>query len=352
MLNVGVDLHKTQMTVCYLSNRKDPVQKEYRTNESGYEAFCKDIRSFKLAKNKIRIGVETTGNVWFFVKQMESSVGEIQVINTMKFKVIVESTSKTDKRDARTIAEYLQKDMLPTVTLPDGKSRSIAKYVKVRDRYVKLSTRLKNQIHALFAEEGIQIKTADLSSNVKLQALRKYDVGEDVCFLLDGLVDELISMRSKIRQIEKKLEEITIDDRAVQLLRSIPGTGIVNACAVRGLLANIHRFDDPKKVASYAGLVPWVSNSNEKVRHGHITKRGSTLLRNALVQMSMGMIRHWSGNLQSHSMLLYNWYSNISSRTSGGKSKIALARKMAHIVWAMLINNQEFKMDLTPSRAD
>lgn len=333
------------------ARKKESVQKEYRTNKSGYEAFCQDIRSFKIAQKKIRLGVETTGNVWFFVKQMKNSVGEIQVINTMKFKVIVESTSKTDKRDALTIAKYLQKDMLPTVILPDEKSRSIAKYVKVRDRYVKLSTRIKNQIHALFAEEGIQVKAADLSSNVKLNSLREHDLSEDVCFLLDGLVEELISLKGKVRQIEKRLNEITQDDKTVQLLRSIPGTGIVNACAVRGILADIYRFNDPKKVAAYAGLVPWVNNSNEKVRHGHITKRGSTILRNALVQMAMGIIRYWSGKNYNHSMSLYIWYRQISGRTSGGKSKIALARKMAHIVWAMLTYNQKFTMEVIPSRA-
>ena len=127
MLNVGVDLHKTQMTVCFLFGTSEPLQKVYRTDKSGYEAFCQDIKSFGIVRKKIRIGVETTGNVWFFVKQMEESVGEIQVINTMKFKVIVESTSKTDRRDARVIAEYLQKEMLPTVTLPDEKSRAIAR---------------------------------------------------------------------------------------------------------------------------------------------------------------------------------------------------------------------------------
>ena len=86
MLNVGVDLHKTQMTVCFLFGTSEPLQKVYRTDKSGYEAFCQDIKSFGIVRKKIRIGVETTGNVWFFVKQM-----------------------------------------LPTVTLPDEKSRAIAR---------------------------------------------------------------------------------------------------------------------------------------------------------------------------------------------------------------------------------
>jgi transposase len=350
MLNVGVDLHKTQMTVCFIPGNNEPLQKVYRTDGNGYEEFCRDIKSFNVSRKKIRIGVETTGTVWSFVKQMEGNVGEIQVINTMKFKVIVESTSKTDKRDARTIAEYLQKDMLPTVTLPDEKSRLIAKYVKVRDRYVKLATRIKNQIHALYAEEGIQIKSGDLTSAIRLRSLSDLAVCEDVQFLLDDLIEELLSLKAKVRKIEKKLDEMTRDDRTVELIRSIPGTGIVNACALRGILSDIKRFDHPKKVAAYAGLVPWVSNSNEKVYHGHITKRGSTILRNAFVQMAMGMIRHWSSQKQCNDPF-YNWYQRIVGRTSGGKSKIALARKMSHIVWAILTYNEEFNREVISSRA-
>lgn len=350
MLNVGVDLHKTQMTVCFLTGKNESLQKVYRTDGNGYEEFCRDIKSFNVPKKKIRIGVETTGTVWFFVKKMEGTVGKIQVINTMKFKVIVESTSKTDKKDAQTIAEYLEKDMLPTVTLPDERSRLIAKYVKVRDRYVKLATRIKNQIHALYAEEGIQLKSGDLTSAVRLRSLSNLDVCEDVQFLLDDLIEELLSLRIKIKKIEKKLNDITEEDRIVKLMRSIPGTGIVNACTIRGVLADIKRFDNPKKVAAYAGLVPWVSNSNEKVYHGHITKRGSTILRNAFVQMAMGMIRHWSAQKQCNDPF-YNWYKNIASRTSGGKSKIALARKMSHIVWAILTYDEEFNMQAISSRA-
>lgn len=352
MINVGVDLHKTQMTVCYLADDHQTIQKVYRTDQSGYEAFCDDLQALNVPRDTIRIGVETTGNVWIFVKKVERHAGEVRVVNTMKFKVIVSSTSKTDRRDARTIAEYLRKDLLPTVTLPDAESRMIAKYVKVRDRYVKLATRLKNQIHALFAEEGICLKTADLSSDIRLRALTARDIIEEVRFLVEGLVEELIRLKSRIRELERKLNEMTREDRAVKLLRSIPGTGIVNACAVRGIVADVERFDDPKKMAAYAGLVPWVSNSNETIRHGHITKRGSTILRNAMVQMAMGMIRYWASGSEMNTMPLYKWYRHIEKRTSGGKSKIALARKMIHVVWAMLKSGHEFSfVSNVPSRA-
>jgi len=346
MIDVGVDLHKTQFTVCGLNDGEEVLQKEYRTGKEGYLAFLSDLKALEVPKKKVRLAVETTGNVWHFMHVMESHVKEVQVVNTMKFKVIVQSSSKTDNRDARTIAFYLWKDMLPTVTLPDAESRKITKVVKIRSKVVGRMTSLKNEIHALYMEEGIQIKKSQLTSVKQLEALKNTEADEHIIFLATGLIDELIRLKKTETSLENKLKEMTAQDMGVKTLMTIPGTGIVTACAVRGVLADIERFDNPKKVTSYAGLAPWVSNSNETIRHGHITKRGSNILRNALVQMAMGMIRLWGKSQKNGSKSLGKWYRQLASRVGGGKSKIALARRLSRIVWAMLQTNTPFRCEM------
>lgn len=346
MINVGVDLHKTQFTVCCLQDGEEVLQKEYRTGKKGYEAFLLDLKDLSRSKKGVRLAVETTGNVWYFVHMMEASVGEIKVVNTMKFKVIVQSTSKTDNRDAKTIAYFLWKDMLPTVTLPDAESRKITKVVKIRDKMVKRMTELKNQIHALYMEEGIEVKKSRFTSVKQMEVLKKTKADEYVVFLANGMIDELIRLKTATRELERKLEEMTAEDKGVELLQTIPGTGLVTACAVRGVLADIERFDNPKKVTAYAGLAPWVSNSNETVRHGHITKRGSAILRNAFVQMALGMIRLWGKNECYGSRSLGKWYRQLMARVGGSKSKIALARRLSRIVWAMLQTSTPFRCEM------
>lgn len=346
MINVGVDLHKTQFTICALRNGDEVLQKEYRTGKEGYEEFLSDLKGLGRLKKDVRLAVETTGNVWYFVHVLEKAVAEIQVVNTMKFKVIVQSSSKTDNRDARTIAHYLWKDMLPTVILPDEDSRRISKLVKVRDKHVKRMTELKNQIHGLFMEEGFEIKKSSLTSVKKLNQLKTMEAGEEVMFLAGEMIDELIRLKETKTRIEKRLSDLTAKDKNVAIVRTVPGTGLVSASAIRGALADIKRFDHPKKVAAYAGLVPWVSNSNEKVHHGHITKRGSTILRNAFVQMAMGLIREWSVYERGSTTRLCNWYRRCVERKGGGKSKIALARRLSHVVWAMLQTGTPFSYDL------
>jgi len=92
---------------------------------------------------------------------------------------------------------------------------------------------------------------------------------------------------------------------------------------------------------AYAGLVPWVQNSNETVRHGKITKRGPEELRTALVQVVLGIVRSKKKTLHWR---LMERYEAMKSAKGSGKSIIATARKVATIIWVMLREKTEFDM--------
>lgn len=94
-----------------------------------------------------------------------------------------------------------------------------------------------------------------------------------------------------------------------------------------------------KQYAAYAGLVPWVQRSNETVHYGRITKRGPEALRTAFVQLVLGMVRnrHKTGSYR-----LMHDYTAMKGSKSSGKAIIATARKLAKIVWSMLMEGKEF----------
>lgn len=80
--------------------------------------------------------------------------------------------------------------------------------------------------------------------------------------------------------------------RTVELVKTIPGVGVITAATVREYVDDINRFRGYKQLSSYAGLAPWVQNSNQRERQGRITKRGPEELRAALVQIVLGMVRN------------------------------------------------------------
>ena len=113
-MSVGVDLHKGQFTVYWLSEeRRESRFERYVTNAAGYKGFENRLRMYLENGYLVRVAVEATGNARYFKNRVERVGIEVVVINTLKFKVINESVKKTDRHDARTIAEFLEKDILP-----------------------------------------------------------------------------------------------------------------------------------------------------------------------------------------------------------------------------------------------
>ena len=149
---IGVDLHKSQFTVHVRTEEKveslDQIR-QYPTTTAGYAEFLSRIETYKATGAAVKIGVESTGNTRFFKNQVEKAGAEVTVINTLKFKVINESTKKTDKHDASTISEFLSKDMLPESYLCGKETENIRRLLKSRERLVRSTVGQKNEIHAL-----------------------------------------------------------------------------------------------------------------------------------------------------------------------------------------------------------
>ena len=290
MVNVGIDLHKTQFTICVRSRTGNKFEK-YPTTPEGYQAFLAQAAEWQGTGEEVRVGVESTGNTRYFKGRMEEAGIGVQVINTLKMKVVNESVKKTDKHDAATIAEFLEKDMLPQSQLCSRTSEQMRRLLKARVTLVRAEVVMKNQIHALLTAEGMEDTKGSLQSKKGrqevLNALKKWENG----LVAQPLFETIERLEENIKGIEKEIRALAEGDRVVELLMTIPECGEIGAWTIRAWTDDIKRFANPKKYAAYAGLVPWVQNSNETIHHGRITKRGPEELRTALVQVVMGMRR-------------------------------------------------------------
>jgi len=342
MVNVGVDLHKTQFTVCVRYNGEEKFD-QYSTTEEGYADFLSKATEWQTIGEEVRVGVESTGNTRYFKNRMEVAGIGVTVVNPMKFKVVNESVNKTDKRDASTIAEFLEANMLPESKLCSRESEQLRRLLKVRTMLVKTVTVIKNQIHALLLSEGLpDVKSAALQSKKgrkeTLNALNQCING----LVAQPLLEMIDRLEENVNSIEKQLRILVKGDRTVELLMTIPGCGEICAWTIRAYTDDIKRFANPKKYASFAGLAPWVQNSNETIRHGRITKRGPKELRTALVQVVMGLRRMKAKTITWHMIKRYDL---IKQSKGSGKAIIATARKIAVIIWHMLTREEMFQLE-------
>ena len=295
---VGVDLHKTQLTVSVITKHCEILHDGiYRTNDDGYHQFCKLMHQFEEELDcVVELAVEATGNARFFKNLMESKGFAVVVVNTNKFKVISSSTKKTDANDAGTLAFYLMKDMLPESHLCDQASNEIRRILKTRSILVSSTVKIKNQIHGMCLDYGIVTKAAQFQSKKARQQifydLEDHHFSEFAASSLNAMFDSLDNLFKDIKKIEQQLAEMVKNDETVELLLTVPGIGLITAATIAAYTKNIERFGgDFKKFASYLGIVPGVHNSNENIHLGKITKRGPQDLRTAFVQVALGMIR-------------------------------------------------------------
>ncbi len=165
-MSVGVDLHKKQFTV-YWRVEGQPERGEfsrYLTNEAGYGEFEQKLRVVESVADSVRVAVESTGNTRYFKNRVEALGIAVVVVNTLKFKVVNESVKKTDRHDASTLAEFLEKDMLPVARLCSQDSEELRRLLKVRSSLVGTIVAVKNQIHGLLLSLGIESKRGEPQS--------------------------------------------------------------------------------------------------------------------------------------------------------------------------------------------
>jgi transposase len=280
------------------------------------------------------IAVEMTTNTRLFVNAVSDVVERVVVVDPWKFKVVSESTKKTDKNDAELLAFFLSKDMLPELRMKDKDREKLHSLCQTRDKLVKQRTQLKNKINNVLAGYGILLKREELASEKALLRVLEYDIDPVVNLELGVLVEQIRSMNGSIKKLEDVIRKEGEKHPEHKILKSIKGIGDKGASILLSIIGDINDFADEKKLASYFGIVPRVSNSNETERSGRITKRGTKLGRTTLVQC--GLIA------KRYSPYLFRYHEQVKRRRGGGKANIALARKLLSIVYQALKNRWVF----------
>ena len=171
MRYIGVDLHTNSLTACYFDG-DDYQFKTFETNKAGLSEFRLTL------KKQDKLAVESTGNSNYFYQHIIKCVDEIIVVNPSQFNVIRNSVKKTDKNDARALAFYLSKEMLPESRVKSEAHIQVARISHSREQLVKTRTSLINKLHGIFNSLGYKLKKETLTTQKGLNGLLQYDLDE------------------------------------------------------------------------------------------------------------------------------------------------------------------------------
>jgi transposase len=197
---IGIDLHRNRFTVCTIT---ESGRKYLKTvGIASMKGFAKTLR------NDDEVAVEMTTNTRLFKGVVEPHVRRVVVVDAAKFKVVSESTKKTDRHDAENLAFFLSKDMLPELRMKDAAHERLHSLCQTKDKMTKQRTQFKNKINNVLAAVGILLRREELSSDKALAEVLKFELDRVTMIEIEILVDQIRSLNRAISRLKK---EITLE---------------------------------------------------------------------------------------------------------------------------------------------
>ncbi len=290
MVYVGIDLHRKSSQLCALDEHGEQLLSRRVVNEP--EAL---LAALAQLPERPAVALEAAFGWEWLADLLESEGIELHLAHPLRTRAIAAARVKTDAVDARTLAELLRARLLPEAYVAPRELRQQRQLLRQRICLTQLRTSLKNRVHALLAREGIQRRHATLFG----PAGRAFLAG--------------LPLRPPERaRLEQLLRLITVFDTEIAALAA--------EMLVIAELGDVGRFASAAKVCSYAGLVPRVRASGQRVRLGAISHQGSPYLRWALVEAAQQASRR-PGPLRHR-------YERIARRRGRNVAKVALARQL------------------------
>ena len=299
--------------------------------EAKLEKNAQNILEF-LDDTNATVVIESGYNHQYLHDLLEEQNYSVKVAHPFMVKAIAYAKVKTDKVDARVLADLLRSGMIPECYIPEIKIRELRDLTRRRHFFVDTRTTFKNKIHAELAKRWIDCKK-DPFTQVGKDWIRTLRIEA-----IDDCMDAINFFDAKIRQLDERIKRIAIDDKYAKHLISIPGISYYAALLISSEVADIDRFADYEHLCSYARLVPATYQSGNK----HYTKpdmKGSDMLSWIMVQCIHVHVRHCKdSSITKH-------FERIKYKKGSKIAAIAAARKLMRAIYVMLKEDRSFRLD-------
>ena len=285
-----------------------------------------------------KIGIESGSISFWLIEELKKSGFPAICIECRQMATIIAlKINKTDKNDARLIAEAMRCNLYKEVYHKTRGSIEIGLQMGTRRTLIDIRTKLKNSVRGFLKAYGIRlgaISHEKFSEGVR-QSLMGY--GIEVQNAIEGLLNSFEEVCRNIESAEETLKKLCKKDPVITLFESIPGVGAITALTYKAVIDDPHRFTNPRNIGAYLGLTPTQYSSGESVKQGRISKCGSQELRSLLIECAIVMLTRTRGWTR-----LKAWGLKIMKKSGIKKAAAAVARKLAIIMLRMWQTGQPF----------
>jgi transposase len=322
MYYIGCDLHKSS-TYFYIVDEKGKciLNKSIPNNVVILHKFFDSLpKPFELA-------VEATYNWYFFIDIVSEYTDKYYLTNPLYLKAFAKRNKKTDKIDAKLIANILRVGYLPIVYIVNKNIRMQREVLRKRMKVVQDRCRIISRLKALLDKLG-EDSVGNFATIKRLKKIETVHFAEEYQHIIDEYKRQIIESLQSEHRTDSLIKKLVYDDTQAKLLTTIDGVGEFSALLIKSEIADITRFKNFDALCSYAGLAPRVYQSGNKCITGSISKNRRKHLQWILLEISHFFIQQ--------NERYKNKFEKLKEQKGYNKAKVVLARDLLKIVYRVL----------------
>jgi transposase len=285
------------------------------------------------------IGIEACAGSHYWARELRKQGHDVKLIAAQHTRAFV-TGNKNDTNDAAGIAEARSRASTKYVPINTPAQQDLQMLHRTRQALMEERTGLICRMRAFAGEYGQAFSLGVAKFRKELQqwlADEQNGLSGSALATFQDLREQLAEKEQRIDAYDVRLNDAAKEERAIQLME-IPGVGKITATAVLAAVADANHFANGRDFAANLGLVPREHSSGGRQRLYSITKRGDSYLRTLLIHGARSALR-CAGDKPDK---LLRWACTLAERRGYNVAAVALANKMARVIWAMLAHGRSY----------
>lgn len=289
---VGLDYHPGSVQVCVLDSSGTMLLNATRPNCAA--ELDRVVREFG---SKIQAAIEVSPGAAHLADELVNRYGwSVDLAHPGYVAKLKQSPDKTDFSDARLLADLRRVGYLPKVWLAPESVRQLRELTRYREQLAKEHRTVKLRIRALIRNQRLVGPDARAWTKRWLQWLEEEaELPEQTRWVTGRLLDRLAALREDLKQVERRLQEVTQDDPLVQWLLEQSGIGLITAVTLRAEIGRFDRFRNGKQLCRFCGLSPRNASSGARQADAGLIKASNPELRRVLIEAGHRLINFDDG---------------------------------------------------------
>jgi transposase len=295
------------------------------------------------------VGMEACGTSHHWARELIRLGHQVRLMPPAYVKAYVKR-GKNDASDAEAICEAVTRPTMRFVAVKSREQQAALSIHRTRDLLVRQRTQLINMMRGLLAEFGIDIPVGLERALLLARQIvdgEAPDVPAEAIRIVGVLSRQALETHAQLREIDRSLVALQNRDDVARRLATIPGIGPVGATALAASVTDPNQFRSGRQFAAWLGLTPLQNSSGGKERLGHITKMGDRYLRKLLVVGATSLVRRIKHKPDTADPRLVDLLARKPTRVA----TVAMANKMARIVWAIMTRGETYQERHQPALA-